>query len=107
MRYTKFNNKHLDYMIERIETNSKITHEESVIGLVSAFELKMSLGTIYKHLDTVIYILRYVRINPETANVIKNKIKKNNLQNHHLHINRFFYLFVYEENEFQTAYFVV
>lgn len=75
-RFQKITEIHLDYFIEMIESNCRITLAELGAAFEEKFNFAISKTTISKHLDSLCYSLKYLRHEPEKGNNLENKQKR-------------------------------
>ena len=75
-KYQKVEPIHVDFMIEQIEDNPRITLGQIAAALYEKYSLKVTKPTISRHLDAKAYTLKYVRFEPERANTPENKEKR-------------------------------
>lgn len=74
--YQKVQPIHVDFMVEKIEENARITLKQIVEALHQEFGLRVSKPTVSRHLDAKSYTLKDVRFEPERANTVENKRKR-------------------------------
>lgn len=75
-RFQKITQIHLDYFVEMIENNCRITLAELTASFQQKFTISISKTTISKKLDSLCYSLKNVRHEPERANCAENKEKR-------------------------------
>ena len=75
-KYNKVEPVHVDFMIEKIEENPRVTLGQIVDALYQRFSLRVTKPTISRHLDAKAYTLKSVRFEPERSNAPDNKEKR-------------------------------
>ena len=67
---------HVEFMVNLIEENNRVTLQEIVNQKRVRFELQLSKPSVWKHLDMATYTLKKVRFESEKANILQNKLKR-------------------------------
>ena len=75
-RFNEVKSDHVEFMINLIEENNRITLQEIVDQIRVRCELQLLKPCVWKHLDLATYTLKKVRFESIKANILKNKLKR-------------------------------
>ena len=64
-RFNKVESDHIEFMVNLIEENNRITLQEIVDQIRIRFELQLAKSSVWKHLDVATYTLEKVRFESE------------------------------------------